>query len=67
MNLAEIRRKKKMSQFDLAEKAGVSQACVSQVERGIKNPTLGTLRKISAALGVSIKTLIDDNKPSPAA
>ncbi len=42
----------------LAEKSGLSQAMVSYVERGIRNPTLDTLLRIAGALNVDLPRLI---------
>ena len=67
MKLADVRKAKKMSQSDLSSISGVSQACISQIERGLKDPTLGTLRRLAVALNVSISKLIGDEKPKPAA
>ena len=42
----------------LAAKAGLSQQMVSYVERGIRNPTLDTLLRITEALDVPLGELI---------
>jgi transcriptional regulator with XRE-family HTH domain len=47
------------SQEDLAHAAGISTSTLSRVERGLHQPSLPTLRKIAAALGVSLADLID--------
>ena len=47
----EMRRRRKqrnLSQEALAEKAGISMALVSELERGIANPTLQTMEKIAS-------------------
>jgi transcriptional regulator with XRE-family HTH domain len=46
-------------QEDLAHAAGISTSTLSRVERGLHQPSLPTLRKIAAALGVSLADLID--------
>jgi len=43
-----------LTQKELAEKLGVSQAMVSQWENGEENFTAATLAKISSALGLSL-------------
>jgi transcriptional regulator with XRE-family HTH domain len=55
------RRRKalKFSQEALAEKTGLSVPSLSEIERGIANPTLLTLEKIAAALGISVAGLLD--------
>lgn len=46
-------------QEDVAHAAGISTSTLSRVERGLHQPSLPTLRKIAAALGVSLTDLID--------
>jgi XRE family transcriptional regulator, regulator of sulfur utilization len=46
-------------QEDLANAAAISTSTLSRVERGLHQPSLPTLRKIAAALGVSLADLID--------
>ncbi len=41
----------------LAEKAGIAQAFLSQIETGKRDGTIDTLRRIAAALGVSLDDL----------
>lgn len=43
----------------LAERAGVSLGLVSQVERGISNPSLQSIQRIAAALGISASRLLE--------
>lgn len=45
------RRQRCLSQQALAVAAGVPQAEISRIERGISNPTLGTIERILKALG----------------
>lgn len=42
---------------DLSESAGVSIGTLSQIERGIANPSFKTMQKIQSALGVTQQTL----------
>jgi len=62
MKLQEIMNKKKLSQGRLAQRAGVSQPCISQLISGKKAPTLPTLEKIATALGVSVGELIGEQE-----
>jgi len=41
-----------LSQEGLAERAGLHWTYISQVERGRRNVSVGTLRRIGAAVGV---------------
>ncbi len=47
-----------MSQEDLAQKSGLHRTYVSDVERGIRNLTVGALWFIASGLGISLRELI---------
>ena len=51
-----------MTQAQLAAAAGLDQSAVSQIERGITGPSLGTLKALAQALGVSAAALDPDLK-----
>lgn len=51
------RRKNGISQETLALIADLNPAYVGQIERGVKSPTINTLKKIADALGVSLAML----------
>ncbi len=50
--LRELRYQRLLSLDDLAEKAGVSNKTIVQIEHGRQAPKLRTIRRISDALGV---------------
>lgn len=52
-NLRRWRLAQKMSQAALAEKAGFTQAAISQFERQVRLPTLRTIARLSEKLGIS--------------
>lgn len=52
-NVRRLRRMANMSQAVLAERAGLSAAYVSMVERGLANPRLETLAALAHALNTS--------------
>jgi len=56
--LREIRLKKKLSQGDISRILQVHRSYISGLERGMRNPSLLTVRKIAKALGVNAKDLI---------
>lgn len=60
-NLKMYRRRKGFSQSELADKLFVTRQCVSKWEKGVTEPDLETLNKISGLLGVSIDVLIKDD------
>lgn len=51
-NVRTIRKQRKLSQVQLAEKAGVTQGTVSKIERGDMNVTLEIIAAIAQALDV---------------
>ncbi len=61
-----------LSLRDLAERAAVSNAYLSQLERGLHEPSLGVLRAVTAALGLDLGQLLaragvlGEDGPSPA-
>lgn len=52
--IAEARFYKKVSQEELAEKAGISQANLSKIENGKYSPGLDVLQRISEALDMEL-------------
>ena len=61
-----LREERHLTQEALAEAAGVSVPYVSHIERGIKKPSLVTLLRLSAALDVTVDTILRGNQPSEA-
>jgi transcriptional regulator with XRE-family HTH domain len=49
----------------LAEAAGVSRRMVVNVEQGAANPSVGTLLRLSDALGVGLPALVERPEPRP--
>ncbi|HEY9214233.1 MAG TPA: helix-turn-helix transcriptional regulator [Ancylobacter sp.] len=58
-NLARLRRGQNLTQEQLAVLSGFSQQYLSDVERGLKNPTIITIYEIGLALGVSHMALVE--------
>ena len=52
-----------MTLRDLATETGLSATFLSTLERGVANPTLDSLRKVSNALGVPIFRLTENGSP----
>ncbi len=49
----------------LAEAAGVSRRMVVNVEQGVANPSVGTLLRISDALGIGLPALVEPPRTKP--
>lgn len=53
-----IRKKKEMTQEDVAYKAGLDYSYINQIENGKRNPSMEAVEKIAKALGVKVQTLL---------
>ena len=62
-NIRRIREEKGLSQAYVAERAGISQAMLCQVERGTKNPSLQVGVEIARLLGCEVSELVDELPP----
>lgn len=61
LNLKNIRKSQNIAQEKLALEAGVDRTFVSKIERGIGNPSLEVLLRLSNRLGVSVADLLAEN------
>ncbi len=57
--IAYLRKERKMSQLELAIESGVSKSYLSDLERGKRNPSSLTLRRIALALHVDPGKLLE--------
>ncbi len=57
-NVRRVRLKKGLTQETFAEKSGFSQQYISDLERGLRNPTVVTLFELATALEVSHMDLV---------
>jgi transcriptional regulator with XRE-family HTH domain len=58
--LREVRTKRLLTQDELAEKAGVSQSTIANIERNNAEPQFRTIRKLAKALNVDPTNLLGD-------
>src|SRR3954462_9248204 len=59
------RQSRRWTLDQLGEAAGVSRRMVVNVEQGTANPSVGTLLRISDALGVGLPALVEPPQPKP--
>ncbi len=59
--IKEARDRLGFTQFELAEKIGVSQNFLGDIERGIKLPSLNTLIQLSNILKLSLDSMFSDS------
>jgi len=57
--LYELRTSMKLTQEELAERSGLDQASISDIENGDANPTVRTVGRVAAGLGVDTSALLD--------
>ncbi|MDD1015520.1 helix-turn-helix domain-containing protein [Pseudomonas rubra] len=57
-NLRRLRLEQKLSQEELAERAGVHRTYIGMLERSEKNVTIHNIERIARALGVAPATLL---------
>ena len=62
--LRNLRRRRKLTQESLAERAGMDRSYVSGIERGKHNVPLDTICRLAWALGIDVRDLLT---PSAAA
>jgi len=57
--IVRLRKAQKLSRYMLAKRAGIAQSYVRAVESGQSDPSVSTLLKIAAALGVKPGELLE--------
>jgi len=60
--IRELRKMHSMTQEDLAKKIGVKQPNLNRWEKGGRNPSLTTLKKVAKVFNVSLDILAFDEK-----
>ena len=61
-NLEMIRKKRGLTQMELAGRLNIRQSTISNIETGIRAPSLRLLCKLAEALGVTVDELINGKK-----
>jgi transcriptional regulator with XRE-family HTH domain len=56
--LRTLREERGWSQEEFADRAGLHRTYVSAVERGVRNPTLSVLERLSKALGMPMAEMV---------
>ncbi len=64
-HIKRLRLELEISQSELAKRAGYSHEFISQVERGVKSPSIKALKKIANGLNVCPSTLITSKQMAP--
>ena len=53
--MIDARISENMTQKELSAKTGITQADISRIENGTRNPSLSMLKRIAAGLGMQLK------------
>ena len=53
--IAQARRERGLTQKELSERTGIAQADISKLENGNANPSLRTLQRLAAGMGMQVK------------
>lgn len=53
--MIDARISQNMTQKELAEKTGITQADISRIENGMRNPSLSMMKKMANGLGMQLK------------
>jgi transcriptional regulator with XRE-family HTH domain len=61
-NVRDLRVRRKLTQEQLGERAGLSHKFVGEVERGLGNPSIGTVAAIASALDTDIADLFGGSR-----
>ncbi len=64
LRIYEYRQLQRIAQAELAAKAGLAQANLSNIEKGKRDLTVATLLRIAHALGVKPSALIEEDLPA---
>lgn len=54
-SMIDARKMQKLTQKDLSERTGISQADISRIENGTRNPSLEMVKRLAAGMGMYLK------------
>src|SRR5258708_5264844 len=57
--LCEERERRKLSNYAVSQRSGVSESMLSLVERGLRNPTMELLLRMADGIGANLPALIE--------
>lgn len=53
--MVDARNSVNMTQKELSERTGISQADISKIEKGTRNPSLNLLKRLAEGMGMTLK------------
>ena len=60
--MIDARKESGLTQKQLSERTGIAQADISKLERGNANPSLRTLQRLAAGMGMNVRIEFVSNK-----
>ena len=60
--MIDARKESGLTQKQLSERTGIAQADISKLERGNANPSLRTLQRLAAGMGMNVRLEFVSNK-----
>jgi transcriptional regulator with XRE-family HTH domain len=63
--LRACRDRQRLTQEQLAERSGLSQKFIGEIERGVANPTIETLSQLASALAIDVADLLRSMDTGP--
>lgn len=63
-NLKTIRKTRNLTMDSLSKESGVSKSMISEIERGIRNPSVTTLWKIANVLKTPLNYFLKEDRPN---
>lgn len=53
--LIDVRKQQNITQKELSERTGITQADISRIENGTRNPSLAMLKRLAKGIGMQLK------------
>ena len=53
--MIDARKNQNLTQEDLSARTGITQADISRIERGTRNPSLNMLKRLASGLGMQLR------------
>ena len=60
--MIDARKSQNLTQKELSERTGITQADISRIEKGIRNPSLEMLKRLAHGLGMQLRLVFEPDK-----
>lgn len=65
VRLRQVRERLLVTQAELAQRSGLTEATISRIENGVHQPRISTVRRLAVALGIEPVELIVSEEHAP--